>query len=93
MKPLIVIDTYCLATAEDSEFIRGQQADWCSFLTAYLTARHPDADLVIVWETRGKTVVKAGEGSETDEALQDLVRTEVLAAWTTWCTDGSAGLN
>jgi hypothetical protein len=93
MKTKIVIDTYSLSTEQDSEFIKGQQADWCSFLTAHLTTRHPNADLVIVWETKGKTKVRAGEGGETDEALQDLVRTQVRAAWTTWCVGGSAGLN
>lgn len=93
MKPSITVDTYSIASDEDSDFIKGQQAEWREHLTSYLKARHPDADLVVLWETKGKTKVKAGEGGETDEALQDLVRSQVLAAWTTRCLGGSPATN
>ena len=87
MKPLIVVDTYDIG-GKDSPLVDEHQASWSAFLNAYLASHHPDADLTIIWEVRGKTQVKAGKGGEQDPVLEELVKQQVRDAWTAWC--GSA---
>ena len=87
MKLLIVVDTYNIA-ADTSPLGMEHQNSWSAFLHAYLVAHNPDADLAIIWEVRGKTQVKAGEGGERDVVLEELVKQQVRDAWVAWC--GSA---
>jgi len=84
MKPLIVVDTYNIA-ASTSPLGMEHQNSWSAFLNAYLASHHPDADLTIIWEVRGKTQVKAGEGGERDVVLEELVKQQVRDAWVAWC--------